>query len=142
MIITWSLPGFPALSFAAALISFIYANHHDEYSSVIFGSICGLMLDLFSPEILGVNMMAFAAASLMVSSLRRFFAFGNPAWYFFAGVSFYVARTLLVLFFHLIIDGTLIVSSDLRGYISAALWVGLLTAFYFSLTESQKDVRF
>lgn len=139
--ITWSLPGFPAIAFAATLAAFIYANHHSTDRAALFGAFCGLVLDFFSPEIVGLNMIALAASSVLISVLRRYFAYESIVWYFFAGVSAFILRSLLILTFHLVIDGVLVISSDIRGYLSAALWTGILASAYFLMTESTKNVR-
>lgn len=136
--ITWSLPGFPAIAFAATLAAFIYANHHSPDRAALFGAFCGLLLDFFSPEIVGLNMIALAVTSALASALRRYFAYESIVWYFMAGVSAFILRSLLILAFHVVIDGVLVISSDIRGYLSAALWTGILASFYFLLTESTK----
>lgn len=129
--ISWSLPGFPAFAFIATLITFIYANLKNEEQALIFGFFTGLALDLVTQEIIGINSFALSMTSFLASSLRRFFDYRSIAWYFIAGTLSFVLRTLFVLFAHLIVDGTLLITTDLRAFASAALWVGIVSSFYF-----------
>ncbi len=128
--ITWNLPGFPALVFATALITFLAANHRTPEKAVIIGAVAGLVLDLITPEVLGVNAAAFALTSLTVSVLRRYFSFETPIWYFSAGLLVFITRSFFVLVFHLIIDGSLLITSDIKGFVSAALFTGIFAGFY------------
>lgn len=131
VVLTWALPGFPAFSFAATLISFIYANMHDEERSLAFGFLTGLFLDFLTQEIPGINALALALTSTATSRLRKVFSYESPVWFFVSGTLTFVARSLFVLIAHAVIDGTLLVTTDLRAYISAALWTGIVGAFYF-----------
>lgn len=73
VVLTWALPGFPAFSFAATLVSFIYANLHDEERSLVFGFITGLFLDFLTQELPGINALALALTSVTTSRLKAVF---------------------------------------------------------------------
>lgn len=131
VVLTWALPGFPAFSFAATLVSFIYANLHDEERSLVFGFITGLFLDFLTQELPGINALALALTSVTTSRLRKLFSYESPVWFFMSGTLNFIVRSLFVLIAHAVIDGTLLVTTDLRAYVSAALWTGIIGTFYF-----------
>lgn len=135
MIITWLLPAFPALSFAATLLVFIFGNLNDEEKTVVFGFFIGLLLDMLTQEVPGVNALALSFIGAAVSLLRKYFSFDGFLWYFLVGILAFFSRTLIILVAHALIDGTLIVTTDLRSFLSAALWTGILGAFYLQLVR-------
>lgn len=129
--VSWTLPGFPAFAFAGTLLSFIYANTADEEKALVVGFATGLFLDLITQEIPGINAIALGIASFTVSKLKSLFSYGTLVWYFLSGFATFVLRTAVVLLAHLVIDGTLTATTDLRAFVSAALWTGILSSFYF-----------
>ncbi|MCX7831992.1 MAG: hypothetical protein N2440_03730 [Actinobacteria bacterium] len=129
--ISWTLPGFPSFSFAATLLSLIYANQSEVEKSLLFGFIVGLTLDFITQEVPGINALALAAISFGVCKLKEYFSSGSLLWYFVSGFMAFVSRAIFVLFAHLLIDGTLLMTTDLKSFISAALWTGILSSVYF-----------
>lgn len=129
--VSWTLPGFPSFSFAATLLSVIYANQSEVEKSLLFGFIIGLLLDFITQEIPGINALTLAMISFGVCKLKGYFSSGSLIWHFVSGFMAFVSRSIFVLLAHLLIDGTLLMTTDLRSFISAALWTGILSSVYF-----------
>lgn len=135
MVITWQLPAFPALSFAATLLVFVFGSLYDEDKAVVFGFFVGLFLDMLTQEVPGVNALALSFIGVAASMLRKYFSFDGFLWFFLVGIVAFFSRIIFILIAHAVIDGTLIVTTDLRSYLSAALWTGILGAFYLQLVR-------
>jgi rod shape-determining protein MreD len=135
MVLTWSLPAFPALSFAATLLVFIYSSLKDEEQAAIFGFFVGLLLDMLTQEIPGVNAFVLSIIGVGVSSLRKYIAYESLLWHFLVGILAFSLRSVFILIAHTVIDGNLIITTDLRAFLAAALWTGILGSFYLQLIK-------
>jgi len=120
--LSWSLPGFPGLAFAAVVATVTYAAYHDPEHSVVVGAAIGLALDLVSPEYVGANAFALALAAYGVAAISAMFHRPHGAFFFLFGLLGFALRTVLVIVFHLIADGQIIVTTQLRGFFAAMLW--------------------
>lgn len=123
--LSWSLSGFPSLDFAAVLVVTLFSSRKKPQSAIIFGTAAGLFLDLVSPEIVGTNAFVFALVAYIISVSSSYFRFYNPFWYVLVGIVAFLVRGLFIGLFNVIISGELIITSQLRGFISAALWTGI-----------------
>lgn len=129
--LSWTLTGYPALAFAAVLITTLYAVRNEPDSALIFGAVTGLLLDIFGPEVPGINLLALGVVAYIISYASDYFHLGNPLWYFMAGVISFSIRFMLVAFYHLVTDGSFVYASQFRGSLSAALWTGIICAFAY-----------
>lgn len=124
-VISWSLTGFPGLAFAAVLTTMLYASYHDELKALVFGAIAGLILDLVSPELVGANVFSLSLTGFVVSYTAKFFHAYNFVWFFIAGATSFILRTGLVFLFHVMVDGKVMITGEIKGFIAAALWTGI-----------------
>ncbi len=124
-VISWLLTGFPGFAFAAVLATMVYGTYHDELRATIFGALMGLILDLVSPELLGANAFSLSLTGFIVSYTAKFFHAYNFFWFFIAGATSFILRTGLVFLFHVIVDGRVVITGEIRGFLAAALWTGI-----------------
>lgn len=139
--LSWTLTGYPALAFAAVLITTLYAVRNVPVNALIFGAVTGLLLDIFGPEIPGINLLAMGVVAYTISYLSSYFHLENPVWYFIAGVVSFAIRFVLIAVYHLISDGSFVFASQFRGSLSAALWTGIICAFAYYFMDRLLPAR-
>lgn len=137
-VISWLLTGFPGLAFAAVLATMAYATYHDELKASIFGAMAGLILDLVSPELVGANAFSLSLTGFIVSYTAKYFHAYNFVWFFVAGATSFVLRTGLVFLFHIIVDGRVMITGEIRGFLAAALWTGIAGSILSVLFRREK----
>lgn len=133
--LSWSLPGFPGLAFAAVVATVTYAAFHDAEHSALVGAAIGLLLDLLTPEYVGANAFGLAITAFIVATIASYFHHHHGAFFFLFGLLGFALRTASALLVHLLVDGQLVLTSQVRGFLGAALWSAFFAAILSSLVR-------
>lgn len=88
------LPINRTIDFITILVYFIVLNE-DEKFAILFAFFAGLLIDLYYPTLLGLNMMTFLILSQVLIFLKKYFV-RDPLTLTFVFCLFYLLRVLVV----------------------------------------------
>lgn len=94
VLVYFFLPINSSIDFITILVYFIILNE-DEKFSILFAFFAGLLIDLYYPALLGLNMMIFLILSEVLIFLKKYFV-REPFTLIFVFTVFYLLRVLLV----------------------------------------------